>query len=126
MVSQKCQKTVYGQTFLEMVNKVTEEEIKSFFNVTKNNEKSYFAVRDKFSDEDIQTNPEKLITEILKQTYGFPITFMDEAKEELIHISEEKSLKVYEKYAEEIIDGYYEDLYDFTQELSDCLGNFPE
>lgn len=105
---------------------MTEEEIKSFFNVTKNNEKSYFAVRDKLSDEEIQTHPEKLITEILKQTYGYPIAFMDEAKEELIHISEEKSLKVYEKYAEEIIDGYYEDLYDFTQELSDCLGNFPE
>lgn len=105
---------------------MTEAEIKSFFNVNKNNEKSYFEVRNNFSEEEIQNHPENLITEILKQTYGCPITFMDEAKEELIHISEEKSIQVYEKYAEEILDGYYEDLYDFTQELSDCLGNFPE
>lgn len=105
---------------------MTEEEIKTFFNVNKNNEKTYLAVRNLFSDQEIQDSPEKLITEILKQTYGYPITFMDEAKEELIHISQEKSLKVYEKYADEIINGYYEDLYDFTQELSDCLGNFPE
>lgn len=105
---------------------MTEDEIRTFFNVNANNEKTYLAVRNKFTDEEIQSKPENLITEILKQTYGCPITFMDEAKEELIHVSEEKSQKVYEKYAEEIVNGYYEDLYDFTQELSDCLGNFPE
>lgn len=109
-----------------MEKKLTEDEIKSFFNVNKNNEKSYFDVRNNFSEEEIKNNPEKLITEILKQTYGFPITFMDEAKEELMHLSEEKSLQVYEKYAMEIVNDYYEDLYDFTQELSDCLRNFPD
>ncbi|WP_407400135.1 hypothetical protein [Treponema sp.] len=104
---------------------MTEEEIKIFFNVNVNNEKSYLAVRNVFSDEEVLNHPEKLIAEILKQTYGYPISFMDEAMEELVHISEEKSLKVYENYAQEIVKGYYENLYDFTQELSDCLGNFP-
>lgn len=51
---------------------------------------------------------------------------MDESAEELIHVSEEKSQKVYENYADEILDGEYEDLYDFTQELSANLANFPE
>lgn len=105
---------------------MSEEEIKSFFNVNKNNEKTYLEVRNKFSEEEIKNTPEKLITEILKNTYGCPASFMDEAKEELVHIPAEKIIPVYEKYAQEIIDGYYEDLYDFTQELSDCLGNFPE
>ena len=32
---------------------MTEEEIKSFFNVNANNEKTYLAVRNNFSDEEI-------------------------------------------------------------------------
>ncbi|MCQ2593204.1 MAG: hypothetical protein MJ188_10525 [Treponema sp.] len=105
---------------------MTEDEIKEFFNVNKNNEKSYLKVRELFSDDQIQNNPEQLISEILKQTYGFPITFMDEGREELFTVSPEKSEKVYAQYAEEIKNGYYESLYDFTQELSDCFSNFPE
>lgn len=105
---------------------MTEDEIRTFFNVTPNNEKTYLAVRQKFTDSQIKENPQALITEILKQTYGFPITFMDEGMEELFTVSPEKSEKVYAQYAEEIVDGYYEDLYDFTQELSACFSNFPE
>lgn len=105
---------------------MTENEIRTFFNVTPNNEKSYLEVRNNFTDEQVCNNPEIFIKEILKKTYGFPITFMDEWKEELFTVSEEKSEKVYAQYAQEIINGYYEDLYDFTQELSDCFRNFPE
>ena len=105
---------------------MTEEEIKTFFMVTANNEKSYLAVRQNFTDKQIEETPEKFIAAILKQTYGFPISFMDEGMEELIKVSPEKSEMVYSQYASEIVKGYYEDLYDFTQELSDCFGNFPK
>ncbi|MCQ2575441.1 MAG: hypothetical protein MJ162_01780 [Treponema sp.] len=105
---------------------MTEEEIKEFFMVTEKNLNSYLEVRNTFTDQQIAENPEFLVTGILKKTYGYPITFMDEAAEELIHVSEERSQKVYEEYAKEIINGYYEDLYDFTQEISDCFRNFPE
>jgi len=105
---------------------MTEEEIKEFFMVTDKNLNSYLEVRNGFTDEQIAEKPEALITEILKKTYGYPITFMDEAAEELIHVSEERSIKVYEDYAMEILNGYYEDLYDFTQEVSDCFRNFPD
>lgn len=104
---------------------MNEQEIKEFFGI-KDTHKNFQELRAGFTAEQIEANPAEFITAILKQTYGFPITFMDEAAEELIHISEEKSQKVYETYAQEILDGEYEDLYDFTQELSDALGNFPE
>lgn len=104
---------------------MTLTEIKDFF-LIKESQKNYQELKKNFTDKQIEDNPKSFITAILKQTYGFPISFMDESAEELIHISEEKSQKVYENYADEILDGEYEDLYDFTQELSANLANFPE
>lgn len=104
---------------------MTEQEIKDFF-LIKDSHKNYQEIRAKFSDQEIQENPAALITEILKQTFGFPISFMDEGREELFTASAERSESVYQSYANEILNGYYEDLYDFTQELSDCFKNFPE
>lgn len=105
---------------------MTEQEIKDFFILSKKDEEDYKKIRSNFTDEQIEQDSVPLVTELLKKAYGFPISFMDEGKEELFALSEEKSIEVYEKYAIEILNNYYEDLYDFTQELSDCLANFPE
>ena len=45
---------------------MTENEIRTFFNVTPNNEKSYLEVRNNFTDEQVCNNPEIFIKEILK------------------------------------------------------------
>lgn len=105
---------------------MTEQEIKDFFILSKKDEEDYTKLRSAYTDEQIAADPVPLVTEILKKSYGFPISFMDEAAEELFNLSEEKSTEVYEKYAMEILNGYYEDMYDFTQELSDFLANFPD
>lgn len=103
---------------------MTETEIKEFFNI-KDSQKNYQELRKSFTQQQIDDNPVSFITEILKQTYGFPISFLDEGSEELFYLDEKKSLDVYSKYAMEIQNGMYEDLYDFTQELSAALSNFP-
>lgn len=102
---------------------MTEAEIKEFF-LIKDTHKNYKELREKFSQEEIENDPATFITEILKQTYGFPISFMDEGSEELFEASPEQSQEVYEKYAMEILNGEYEDLYDFTQEISAEFSNF--
>ncbi|MBQ0040274.1 MAG: hypothetical protein KBS64_07605 [Treponema sp.] len=102
---------------------MTDEEIRAFFLISPSNEKSYLELRERLGTK-ADSDPELLVTEILKQTYGFPVSFMDEGMEEIVTASEEKSQAAYEKYAREIINGEYEDLYDFTQELSAAFGNF--
>lgn len=100
---------------------MTEEEIKNFFMVTEKNLESYLKNRNLFSDNQIKENPENLIVEILKSTYGYPISFFDSGKEDNFTLTEEKSMKIYESFARDIIDGEYEDLYDFTQDLTASL-----
>lgn len=100
---------------------MTEDEIKSFFMVTEKNIASYMDVRKDYSDNQIEQNPELLVTAILKKTYGFPISFFDSGKEDNFTLSEERSQKIYENFAEDILDGEYEDLYDFTQDFSASL-----
>lgn len=101
---------------------MTDKEIREFFMISPKGEKAYLELRNSLGDK-ADANPELLIMEILKQTYGFPACFMDEGKEELVTIPEKKCLELYEKYAFEIINGEYEDLYDFTQEISAEFGN---
>lgn len=105
---------------------MTEQEFKDFFILSPKDEITYNNIRNTFSEEQLAESLQPLVTELLKKTYGFPISFMDEGKEELFTASEQKSQEVYENYAQEILDDYYEDLYDFTQELSDCFRNFPD
>lgn len=105
---------------------MTEQELKDFFILTKNDQISYDKIRSGFTEEQLGESLVPFVAELLKKAYGFPISFMDEGREELFTASEEKSQQVYETYAQEILDDYYEDLYDFTQELSDCFSNFPE
>ena len=100
---------------------MTEEEIKEFFMVTQKNLSSYMEVRNSFTDEQIQQSPQLLITAILKKTYGFPISFFDSGKEDNFTLSESRSQKIYEDFALDILDGEYEDLYDFTQDFSASL-----
>jgi len=100
---------------------MTEEEIKTFFMVTEKNLASYLEVRNQFTDTQISETPEALITEILKKTYGFPISFFDSGKEDNFTLSETRSQKIYENFALDILDGEYEDLYDFTQDFSASL-----
>ncbi len=105
---------------------MTEQDFKSFFVISKKDEETYNKIRSNFTEEQLAKNLVPFVAELLKKAYGFPISFMDEGKEELFTASEEKSQEVYENYAQEILDDYYEDLYDFTQELSDCFRNFPD
>lgn len=100
---------------------MTEEEIKAFFMVTEKNINSYLECRNKFTEDQILENPDLLVIEILKKTYGFPISFFDSGKEDNFTLSEEKSLKIYTEFAESILFGDYEDLYDFTQDFSASL-----
>lgn len=100
---------------------MTEDEIKSFFMVTEKNMASYLEVRNNFSDEEISQTPDKLITAILKQTYGYPISFFDSGKEDNFTLSEERSQQIYEEFTCAIINGEYEDLFDFTQDFSASL-----
>lgn len=100
---------------------MTENEIKDFFVLTENDQKSYDAIRGTFTDEQIQNNPEDLIIAILKKTYGFPISFFDSGKEDNFTLTEARSNQIYEDFAFEILDGTYEDLYDFTQDFSNSL-----
>lgn len=100
---------------------MTEEEIKDFFIVTEKNMASYLESRNKFTEEQIKESPELLITEILKKTYGFPISFFDSGKEDNFTLSEARSQKIYEDFAQDILDDEYEDLYDFTQDFSASL-----
>lgn len=100
---------------------MTEDEIKSFFMVTEKNLASYIEVRNNFSDDEISASPEKLITAILKKTYGFPISFFDSGKEDNFTLSEERSQQIYEEFTKDIINGEYEDLFDFTQDFSASL-----
>lgn len=97
---------------------MTEEDIKNFFMVTQKNQASYDEVRNAFSDEEVVAAPEKLIIAILKKTYGFPISFFDSGKEDNFTLSEKRSEEIYEEFAEGILYGDYEDLYDFTQDFS--------
>lgn len=100
---------------------MTENEIKEFFMVTEKNQTSYDSVRSNFTDEQIQSTPEELIIALLKQTYGFPISFFDSGKEDNFTLSEARSNQIYEDFAFAILDGDYEDLYDFTQDFSASL-----
>lgn len=100
---------------------MTEDEIKTFFMVTEKNIASYMEVRKNFSDEQIKQTPEILITAILKKTYGFPISFFDSGKEDNFTLTEDRSEKIYKDFAFDILDGEYEDLYDFTQDFSASL-----
>lgn len=100
---------------------MTENEIKEFFMVTENNKASYDAIRNNFTDEQIEQAPEEFIAALLKQTYGFPISFFDSGKEDNFTLSEARSNQIYEDFAFEILDGTYEDLYDFTQDFSASL-----
>lgn len=104
---------------------MTEAEIKEFFGISTDH-KTYNELRKAYTSEQIESDSVGFITEILKRFYGFPISFVDEYSEEFFKLSEEKSQEVYAEYAQEIIDGIYEDLYDFTMELSSDLRNFPE
>lgn len=100
---------------------MTENEIKDFFMVTEKNMASYLEVRNNYTDQQILENPKALIVDILKKTYGFPISFFDSGKEDNFTLSEEKSQKIYEEFARDILDEEYEDLYDFTQDFSASL-----
>lgn len=100
---------------------MTEDEIKEFFMVTQKNQASYDQVRKIFNDEEISSEPEKLIIAILKKTYGYPISFFDSGKEDNFTLSEKRSDEIYEEFAEAILAGDYEDLYDFTQDFSASL-----
>lgn len=100
---------------------MTEEEIKTFFMVTEKNLSSYLEVRSKFTDQQILENPELFIAEILKKTYGFPISFFDSGLEDNFTLTPEKSQKIYEEFSQAILDNEYEDLYDFTQDFSASL-----
>lgn len=100
---------------------MTEDEIKNFFMVTEKNKASYDEIRRDFSDEGISSEPEKLIMAILKKTYGFPISFFDSGKEDNFTLSDKRSEDIYEEFAEAILAGEYEDLYDFTQDFSASL-----
>lgn len=100
---------------------MTEDEIKDFFMVTEKNKDSYLKIRNNFSDDEIAANPENLIIEILKNTYGFPISFFDSGKEDNFTLTEERSMKLYKEFTRDIMDGEYEDLYDFTQDFSASL-----
>lgn len=100
---------------------MNEEDIKNFFMVTEKNKDSYDKIRCNFSDDEIENHPEKLIIAILKNTYGFPISFFDSGLEDNFTLSEEKSMELYEEFTEAIIYGEYEDLYDFTQDFSASL-----
>lgn len=100
---------------------MTEDEIKTFFMVTEKNLPSYMEVRKNFTEQQVQETPEVLITEVLKKTYGFPISFFDSGKEDNFTLSEARSQKIYEDFAIDILDGEYEDLYDFTQDFSASL-----
>lgn len=101
--------------------KMTEEEIKTFFMVTEKNLPSYMEVRNNFTDQQIEETPEVLITEILKKTYGFPISFFDSGKEDNFTLTEKRSQDIYEEFAMAILNDEYEDLYDFTQDFSASL-----
>jgi len=100
---------------------MTEEEIKNFFMVTEKNLATYNESRSALSDEQIKENPEILIIAILKKTYGFPISFFDSGLEDNFTLTEEKSQSIYESFARDILDGEYEDLYEFTQDFSASL-----
>jgi len=100
---------------------MTEDEIKDFFMVTEKNLASYEEIRKSFTETQISEKPEELIIAILKKTYGYPISFFDSGKEDNFTLTEEKSQKLYEEFADAIIDGEYEDLYDFTQDFSASL-----
>lgn len=100
---------------------MTEDEIKNFFMVTEKNKASYDEIRRDFSDEGISSEPEKLIMAILKKTYGFPISFFDSGKEDNFTLSDKRSEDIYEEFAEAILAGEYEDLYDFTHDFSASL-----
>lgn len=104
---------------------MTENEIHDFFCI-KGKEEDFFAGLINESKDEPSFPAEKIIFEILKKTFGYPVSFMDEGKEEIYYLSESKSDAVYQKYAEEINNGYYETLYDFVQELSDYLANCPD
>lgn len=100
---------------------MTEDEIKDFFMVTEKNIASYKEVRKTFTENQISENPEELIISILKKTYGFPISFFDSGKEDNFTLSEQRSQKIYEEFAEAINCNEYEDLYNFTQDFSASL-----
>lgn len=100
---------------------MTEQNIKDFFMVNEKNIASYNKVRNNFSDSQIEENPELLVIEILKQTFGYPISFFDSGKEDNINLTKEKSDSIYESFANDILKNYYEDLYDFTQDFSNSL-----
>lgn len=100
---------------------MTEAEIKEFFMVTEKNKASYEEVKKAFSCEQIEQNPEALIIELLKKTYGYPISFFDSGKEDNFTLSEKRSDQIYEEFAENINYGDYESLYDFTQDFSASL-----
>jgi len=100
---------------------MTEAEIKDFFMVTEKNLSSYEEVRKAFTEEQIEQNPEALITALLKKTYGYPISFFDSGKEDNFTLSEKRSDQIYEEFAESINYGDYESLYEFTQDFSYSL-----
>lgn len=98
--------------------KMTVEEIKDFFMISKKELPSFEIMKAKYTEDQLENNPELLITDILKKSYGFPISYFDEGKEDNITLSEARSQEVYESFAKNILMGDYEDLYDFTQDLS--------
>lgn len=100
---------------------MNEDEIKAFFMVTDKNINSYIEVRKNFTDKSISEKPELFVAAILKKTYGFPISYFDSGLEDNFTLSEEESQKIYNDFAQAIVDGEYEDLYDFTQDLSYSL-----
>lgn len=100
---------------------MTENEIKNFFVITDKDQASYDSIRSGFTDEQIELTPEEFVAALLKHTYGFPISFFDSGKEDNFTLTEERSNQIYEDFAFEILDGTYEDLYDFTQDFSASL-----
>ena len=97
---------------------MTPDEIKDFFMISQKEFSSFEEMKSKYTEEQLACNPELLIVDLLKKSYGFPISFFDEGKEENINLSEKRSQEVYESFAKNIIMDDYADIYAFTQDLT--------
>ncbi|MDO4507648.1 MAG: hypothetical protein Q4B64_11940 [Spirochaetales bacterium] len=97
---------------------MTTDEIKAFFMITEKELPSFEKMKAKYTEGQLESTPELLIVDLLKKSYGFPISYFDEGKEDNITLTEKRSEEVYESFAKNILMGDYEDLYDFTQDLT--------
>lgn len=92
---------------------MTTKEILAFFNIT---------------NEPQNINNDELILNLLKEKFGFPISYTPDDMEAPLPMTEEENLKLYEKYKKAILNNEYENIgllaNQLTRDLDDMYDRF--